>query len=95
MSYVRSSFAPAALEAIEQPAVGQQGQADRSQIFFGAWFAQILNVGQPDNIGAFELQPPGGGGDFPIEVFRKLDSQLRLHGVLQRVTLTSTLKRLF
>ena len=53
-----------------------------SQVFLGAWFAQILNQGQSDNIGAFELQPPGGIGYFPVEIFRKPDGQLRLHGVL-------------
>ena len=53
-----------------------------SQVFLGAWFAQILSEGQSDDIGAFELQPPGGIGYFLVEIFREPDGQLRLHGVL-------------
>ena len=54
-----------------------------SEVFLGAWFAQVLYERQPDNIGAFEMQALGGIRYFPIEIFGEPDGQLRSHCVLQ------------
>jgi hypothetical protein len=43
--------------------------------------AQIPHECQPDNIGAFELHPPGGSAYFPVEVPRKPNGQLRIHNL--------------